>query len=500
MPTPFDSLVEIIHSQKLEEWKDRNEKALAALCEAQYQRAKGSVKLRAPDMKGRYSDVPFSAFIHPDNTADSGAYAGMSFVLFPTEGAPCLIGMVVGTAGLTPDEVILGRPGHARKMQAISAWLNRKYGTDGRVAWAKQDPTMIDTDVPDEVQDDWLIHKTAFKKYGKVMYALYRPTEDRDGTLAAITAMLDVMFHERGHDPKTDVKKGSVKIEAAWSAHLMPRVEKQEVVDLLQQRRYVIIEGPPGTGKTRMAGLILKSDYAALGRSIQFHPNTTYENFVGGLAPVYSGEITRSIGFHFAPTAGFLMKAADAARRQSPKPYLLHIDEINRADLAKILGEAIYLLETETEGPREIDLYYDYGEPFGHTLKLPENLHILGTMNSADRSIAILDVAIRRRFAFKSLWPRLDVVQEHGCELTLDAFNRLVNIFVEHAPDDNGLALVPGHSYFIGKDEAQALVKLRTTLTPLLREYIAQGYVSGFAESIRSYLQWLEIKRAHQCG
>jgi 5-methylcytosine-specific restriction protein B len=112
-------------------------------------------------------------------------------------------------------------------------------------------------------------------------------------------------------------------------------------------------------------------------------------------------------------------------------------------------------------------------------------------MNSADRSIAILDVAVRRRFAFMSLWPSLEVVEDRGCDLTQRAFKELVSIFVEHAPDD-ALALVPGHSYFLGEDEGQAKVKLQTNLAPLLREYIAQGYVSGFAESIRSYLQWLE--------
>ena len=342
----------------------------------------------------------FPPFIHPENKDGSGAYGGMSFVIFPAEEAPCLIGMVAGTAGLVPDDAILGRPGHARKMQALSAWLNWESGTGSRVAWAKQDPTMVDTDVPDEVQKDWPAYKRAFKKYGKVMYALYKPTENPDGTLAAVTAILDVMFQERGHDPMAEVKDASEKIRAAWFAHLMPRVEESDIVDLLKQRRYVIIEGPPGTGKTRMAGMILKKDYAGLGRSIQFHPNTTYENFVGGLAPVPSEQDTSSTGLRFSPKSGFLMEAAEAALRQSPNPYLLHIDEINRADLAKILGEAIYLLEadSDSEDPRHIDLFYDFKEPFGRRLSLPSNLHILGTMNSADRSIAILDIAVRRRF------------------------------------------------------------------------------------------------------
>jgi 5-methylcytosine-specific restriction protein B len=112
-------------------------------------------------------------------------------------------------------------------------------------------------------------------------------------------------------------------------------------------------------------------------------------------------------------------------------------------------------------------------------------------MNSADRSIAILDVAVRRRFAFLSLWPSLAVVEEHGCELSQKAFRELVSTFIEHATEE-ALPLVPGHSYFLGKDEGLARTNLKTSLVPLLTEYLAQGYVSGFAEPIRAYLQWLE--------
>src|SRR4029077_16021438 len=129
---------------------------------------------------------------------------------------------------------------------------------------------------------------------------------------------------------------------------------------------------------------------------IQFHPNTTYENFVGGLAPLLSAE---GIGFRFAPLKGALMRAAEVALKNPAQPFLLHIDEINRADLAKILGEAIFLLESQSDEKRDLDLAYDFGSPFGNRFSVPANLHLLGTMNSADRSIPIVDVAVRRRFA-----------------------------------------------------------------------------------------------------
>jgi 5-methylcytosine-specific restriction enzyme B len=137
------------------------------------------------------------------------------------------------------------------------------------------------------------------------------------------------------------------------------------------------------------------------------------------------------------------MEAAAQALTDPGHNYLLHIDEINRADLAKILGEAIFLLEASADADRKIELPHDFGEPFHHTFLLPKNLHILGTMNSADRSIAIVDVAIRRRFAFVSLWPRMSVVEQYGCATMQQAFKALVSIFVEHATED-AFPLVPG--------------------------------------------------------
>ena len=281
------------------------------------------------------------------------------------------------------------------------------------------------------------------------MYAIFRPNGDHAASEAALAAFLDLMFEERGYRPITSCLESYEKTRGSWFEHLMPAVEREEVAGLLEGKRYVIIQGPPGTGKTRMATELLRKDYAGRGQSIQFHPNTTYETFIGGLAPATTaGEL----GLRFEPTPGALMNAAAQALADPEHSYLLHIDEINRADLGKILGEAIFLLESKDGADRRIALPHDFGSPFYRVFYLPPNLHILGTMNSADRSIAIVDVAVRRRFSFVNLWPRMSVVEHLACKSMQTAFKELTSIFVEHASDE-AFALIPGHSYYLAQNE-----------------------------------------------
>ncbi|HLW55299.1 MAG TPA: AAA family ATPase [Candidatus Angelobacter sp.] len=483
----IERIVEIIYSNGATAWRANNEKALEGLFGSPHGRypanADKVIQLRAPEANFE-SGVPFAAYIHPNNPT-KGPYGGLSFVIFPSTTEPALIGLVVGTQGLAPDEAVLGRPGHARKAQAICAWLNAKFGGGKLVAWAKQDPTRTDIAMPGQISSNWPEFKDVFDRYGHVIYAIFKPAENRKATQEALTAFLDLMFEERRVVPNTPHRKEADQVRREWFEYLMPQVGKAEVKKLLDERRFVVLQGPPGTGKTTMAQDLWKQEFREQGKIVQLHPNTTYETFIGGLAPASS---IADSGFRFAPKPGFLIEAAKAATKARGTPYLLVLDEINRADLGKILGEAIFLLEPHPLQKRTIELAYDFGEPFGSKLEMPENLFILGTMNSADRSIAIVDVAIRRRFAFVSLWPQIAVVKTKGCELMQGAFQKLVDIFVEYAQED-AFNLIPGHSYFLESDEDKAKVTLKTGLMPLLEEYLAQGYIGGFSEPVRAYLQ-----------
>ncbi len=134
---------------------------------------------------------------------------------------------------------------------------------------------------------------------------------------------------------------------------------------------------------------------------MQFHPSTSYEDFVEGYRPA-AASASGTVQFELTP--GPLTRLVSAAAQDPRRPYFLIIDEINRANLAKVFGELYYLLEYRDSG---IQLLYRPGRPFS----LPSNVFMIGTMNTADRSIALVDAAMRRRFAFVELHPDDEPVQ-----------------------------------------------------------------------------------------
>ncbi|WP_348788437.1 AAA family ATPase [Leifsonia sp. NPDC080035] len=164
---------------------------------------------------------------------------------------------------------------------------------------------------------------------------------------------------------------------------------------VLRRRKQIIFYGPPGTGKTYLARAL--ADHIAGGdggvRLVQFHPSYSYEDFFEGLRPA-----TQDGALVYTLQAGPMKRIADEAAKNPELNYVLVIDEINRGNLAKIFGELYFLLEYRDE---RVSLLY---EP-DTTFTLPANVYIIGTMNTSDRSIALMDAAMRRRFAFLELHP-----------------------------------------------------------------------------------------------
>ncbi len=199
------------------------------------------------------------------------------------------------------------------------------------------------------------------------------------------------------------VEQVSVEVDdsdpiGAAADHLsLDRSFLQEIADLLEAHRQLVFYGPPGTGKTYVAQELVQAIAPSPDRRmlVQFHPSTSYEDFFEGYRPLTAGDDK----IVYKLVDGPLRIMAERARSDSlQRPHVLIIDEINRANLSKVLGELLFLLEYRD---REINPLYRPEEPFS----LPENLWIIGTMNTADRSIATVDAALRRRFHFVPFVP-----------------------------------------------------------------------------------------------
>jgi 5-methylcytosine-specific restriction enzyme B len=252
--------------------------------------------------------------------------------------------------------------------------------------------------------------------------------------------------------------------ELAAKLHL-PAPWLSGLVDMLEEKKQVILYGPPGTGKTFIAQHLGKyiASHGGGYRLVQFHPSYTYEDFFEGYRPkLQAGGI---LSFELVP--GALREIAAEAAANPSAAHLLVIDEINRGNIAKIFGELYFLLEYRGEGIR---LQYSREELFS----LPENLFLLGTMNTADRSIALVDSALRRRFLFQELSPTMPPVDTvlgqwlaaHDHDPDAAVLLRELNAAI----DDEDFAIGP--SYFITSDGALPNLERiwANAIMPLLRE------------------------------
>lgn len=422
---------------------------------------------------GETEHVAYAGFINPDNPP-SGPYGGTSLVWFPSEEG-CLIDFGIGTRGLSPDEGILTRPGHRRRISSLRRFLIK---SGAEIAWARQDPATTGAPVPEAVSRRLSPWAHVFKRYGNELYCLAKVPNDNPGLARIVVqAFIDLYAYERGWEALSTAKEESESFVAELHAGWLKSPTIAEIQELLEQRRFVVLQGPPGTGKSRIAEQVLRETYDGNGAIIQFHPSTTYEDFVAGLSP----DVTDS-SLRFSARAGHLV---DVAAKANQGPALLVIDEMNRADLGRVLGEAIYLFEADASGPRSVRLPHKVGD--SDTFTLPAGLRVLATMNTADRSISQLDLAIRRRFSFVEIMPDRAVVELHSTPIGLELFDALCDVFLEFAPDES-LALLPGHSYFIVPDGDESVLRrrLRHELLPLIDDYIREGYLGPATAELHS--------------
>lgn len=243
-----------------------------------------------------------------------------------------------------------------------------------------------------------------------------------------------------------------------------------DVADLLMRKKNIILQGAPGVGKTFMAKRLA---YSLIGEknperieSIQFHQSYSYEDFIEGYKPVENG---------FNLEKGIFYNFCKKAENDSDNDYYLIIDEINRGNLSKIFGELLMLIEEDKRG-EQLTLAYSKNK-----FSVPNNLYIIGMMNTADRSLALMDYALRRRFSFVEILPAFsnDTFIEYKNSLNNKYFNKVIDKIIDlnkEISDDISLGegFMIGHSYFcnlINNYEENLRSILKFDILPMIREY-----------------------------
>lgn len=337
--------------------------------------------------------------------------------------------------------------------------------------------------------------ETSINNFIDLSYEAWRYSEEvnkakRNGNESFINETTDDEYKNEPKNINQEADKVPYGKQEFLNEVFIDETEYDRLVQLLQRKQNVIFQGPPGVGKTyaakRLAYSMIGSKNEERIKLVQFHQSYSYEDFIMGYRPNGSG---------FELTTGAFYDFCKKAENDRENAYFFIIDEINRGNLSKIFGELFMLIENDKRDEEIRLLYKD--EPFS----VPSNIYIIGMMNTADRSLAILDYALRRRFAFYNMQPAFDntkfknylkAMDNTEFELLINCIENLNNEIIQD--DMLGKGFVIGHSYFsnmksITKLELSNVVEFE--IIPLLDEYWFDepSKVDFWAEKLRNAIK-----------
>jgi 5-methylcytosine-specific restriction protein B len=409
----------------------------------------------------------FFGLISPDEEV-SGPYHDFSLVIFPDkDDKPWLVSLVVGTLGFKNDYELAALPGVRRLFSSI-------VSVDGFYKTSFLD---IESNLPKQFKLKIPNLDKNLQNYSKLISAceiIWDPESD-DGR--EVVAGFVAAYAQLRNFPRNSAQRKAVSKAIAAVSKIEDVNEEKEVLKLIQKRKFVVLQGAPGTGKTRLAKIIARDLNAEIFFT-QFHAETSYSDFIYGIKPnLKAGDVS------YIEQKGIFYKSLKRAKENHGKNVVLLIDEINRANLSNILGPIFYLFEYQLEDKEEL-VEIDIGGGY-QVNSIPSNYYVICTMNTADRSLAVVDFALRRRFAWYTLRPK-EIEMTGRKQFFRDDFREFSRIFNLYANSEE-LSLQPGQAYFIAETEEEMKDRVKYELLPLIREYLAEGVLTTSKDEFSKY-------------